>query len=105
MVLCHEIAHLFGIKHCVYASCVMNGSNHLEESEAHPFASRRVQRPPLWGAARPSVSCDGSPPSGAGAFGSRPPRDRTSAGAAGMARCLRSARALPVFERGIGVET
>ena len=44
MVLCHEASHLFGIKHCVYASCVMNGSNHLEESESRPFASRRVQR-------------------------------------------------------------
>ena len=38
MVLCHEASHLFGIKHCVYASCVMNGSNHLEESESRPFA-------------------------------------------------------------------
>ena len=38
MVLCHEVGHLFGIKHCVYASCVMNGSNHLEESESRPFA-------------------------------------------------------------------
>jgi len=37
MVLCHEALHLFGVKHCVYASCVMNGSNHLEESENRPF--------------------------------------------------------------------
>lgn len=38
MVLCHETLHLFGVKHCVYASCVMNGSNHLDESESRPFA-------------------------------------------------------------------
>ena len=38
MVLCHETCHLFGIKHCVYAKCVMNGSNHLAESESRPFA-------------------------------------------------------------------
>ena len=38
MVLCHEALHLFGIKHCVYAKCVMNGSNHLEEADARPFA-------------------------------------------------------------------
>jgi len=38
MVLCHEVGHLFGIKHCVYASCLMNGSNHLEESETRPWA-------------------------------------------------------------------
>jgi len=39
MVLCHEIMHLFGIKHCVYACCLMNGSNSLEESESRPFAA------------------------------------------------------------------
>ncbi len=38
MVLCHEVGHLFGIAHCVYAPCVMNGSNHLGESERRPFA-------------------------------------------------------------------
>ena len=39
MVLCHEATHLFGVRHCVYASCIMNGSNHLEESESRPFAA------------------------------------------------------------------
>jgi len=39
MVLCHEACHLFGIKHCVYTSCLMNGSNHLDESESRPFAA------------------------------------------------------------------
>ncbi|KAK3267591.1 hypothetical protein CYMTET_23863 [Cymbomonas tetramitiformis] len=38
MVLAHEVTHLFGIKHCVFARCLMNGSNHLEESESRPFA-------------------------------------------------------------------
>jgi predicted Zn-dependent protease len=38
MVLCHEATHCFGVRHCVYASCIMNGSNHLEESESRPFA-------------------------------------------------------------------
>ena len=38
MVLCHETLHLFGVRHCVYACCLMNGSNHLGESESRPFA-------------------------------------------------------------------
>jgi len=39
MVLCHEATHCFGVRHCVYASCIMNGSNHLDESESRPFAA------------------------------------------------------------------
>ena len=65
MVLVHEVGHLWRIKHCVFAKCMlprsgldpspahgqklsisqpaslsglMNGSNHLEESEDRPFA-------------------------------------------------------------------
>ena len=38
MVLCHEIGHLFGIAHCVYCSCLMSGSNHLDEAVSRPFA-------------------------------------------------------------------
>ena len=38
MVLAHECLHLFGIAHCVYGKCIMNGSNHLGESESRPFA-------------------------------------------------------------------
>lgn len=31
----HEIGHMFSIHHCVNASCVMNGSNSLAESDRH----------------------------------------------------------------------
>ena len=31
--LCHELGHTFGLKHCVYYQCLMQGSNSLEESE------------------------------------------------------------------------
>jgi len=27
-VLTHETGHIFGLAHCVYFACVMNGSNH-----------------------------------------------------------------------------
>ncbi|CAG5909106.1 unnamed protein product [Menidia menidia] len=33
----HEIGHMFGIKHCQWMSCVMQGSNHLEESDRRPL--------------------------------------------------------------------
>jgi archaemetzincin len=36
-VLAHETAHMFGIQHCIYYTCLMNGSNHLEESDARPM--------------------------------------------------------------------
>jgi len=32
------MGHLLGIKHCIYAKCVMNGSNHLDEADDRPFA-------------------------------------------------------------------
>lgn len=28
---------MFGVRHCIYYQCVMNGSNHLEESESRPL--------------------------------------------------------------------
>jgi archaemetzincin len=34
--MCHEICHMFGLKHCVFYECLMNGSNHLEESDRRP---------------------------------------------------------------------
>ena len=36
-VLAHETGHMFGISHCIHYRCVMNGSNHLEESDSRPL--------------------------------------------------------------------
>jgi archaemetzincin len=36
-VLVHETAHMFGLQHCIYFKCVLNGSNHLKESDARPM--------------------------------------------------------------------
>lgn len=36
-VLAHEAGHLFGLAHCIYFHCLMNGSNHLGESDARPL--------------------------------------------------------------------
>lgn len=33
----HEIGHMFGIRHCQWLNCVMQGSNHLEESDRRPL--------------------------------------------------------------------
>lgn len=32
----HEISHMFGLSHCVYYKCLMNGSNTLEENDRRP---------------------------------------------------------------------
>lgn len=36
-VLSHETAHMFGLLHCIYFRCVLNGSNHLKESDSRPL--------------------------------------------------------------------
>jgi len=36
-VLVHESSHMFGLHHCIYYRCVMNGSNHLRESDSRPL--------------------------------------------------------------------
>jgi archaemetzincin len=36
-VLTHEAAHMFGLQHCIYFKCVLNGSNHLQESDSRPL--------------------------------------------------------------------
>ncbi len=36
-VLAHETCHMFGIRHCVFFNCLMNGSNHLAESDRRPL--------------------------------------------------------------------
>jgi len=35
-VLVHETGHMFSLAHCIYFKCVMNGSNHLQESDDRP---------------------------------------------------------------------
>jgi archaemetzincin len=35
-VLAHETGHMFGLHHCIYFECVLNGSNHLAETDASP---------------------------------------------------------------------
>jgi archaemetzincin len=37
-VLAHETAHMFSLAHCIFYSCVVNGSNHLRESDERPLA-------------------------------------------------------------------
>ncbi|HYU34922.1 MAG TPA: archaemetzincin [Thermoanaerobaculia bacterium] len=36
-VLAHEASHMFGIHHCTFYHCLMNGSNSLEETDMHPL--------------------------------------------------------------------
>jgi len=36
-VLAHETGHMFGMYHCIYYQCCMNGSNHLKESDSRPI--------------------------------------------------------------------
>ena len=36
-VMAHEVGHMFNLRHCPYFSCLMNGSNHLEEAEKKPL--------------------------------------------------------------------
>ena len=36
-VLAHETGHMFGIEHCIYFRCVMNGSNSLPEDDSKPL--------------------------------------------------------------------
>ncbi len=36
-VLAHETCHMFGIRHCIFFNCLMNGSNHLAESDRRPL--------------------------------------------------------------------
>jgi archaemetzincin len=36
-ILAHEMGHMFGIAHCIWYHCLMNGSNHLEEFDGQPL--------------------------------------------------------------------
>ena len=45
----HEITHMFGVLHCMYYQCIMNGSNQTEEytikpAELCPICLRKLQR-------------------------------------------------------------
>jgi archaemetzincin len=47
-VLAHETSHMFGITHCIWFRCLMNGSNHLGEADARslhlcPVDLRKLQ--------------------------------------------------------------
>lgn len=33
----HEIGHMFGIRHCIFFKCLMNGSMSLEEGTKKPL--------------------------------------------------------------------
>ena len=35
--VCHEIGHVFFIKHCQAYECIMNGSSQVEECDNKPF--------------------------------------------------------------------
>lgn len=34
----HEISHMFSLKHCINAVCLMNGSNNIQETDSKPNA-------------------------------------------------------------------
>jgi archaemetzincin len=36
-ILLHEVGHLFGLKHCIYYICLMNGANHEVEMDQQPL--------------------------------------------------------------------
>jgi len=36
-VLAHETSHMFGLAHCTFFNCLMNGSNYLAESDHRPL--------------------------------------------------------------------
>ena len=35
--MAHEIGHMFGLSHCTFLLCIMNGSNNLEEMDRAPL--------------------------------------------------------------------
>ncbi|XP_020035458.1 archaemetzincin-2 isoform X2 [Castor canadensis] len=35
--LTHELGHIFGLRHCQWLACLMQGSNHLEEADRRPL--------------------------------------------------------------------
>lgn len=37
LTLAHETCHIFGMQHCIYFECTVNGSNHLDEADSRPL--------------------------------------------------------------------
>ena len=35
-IMTHEVGHMFGMQHCTYHRCLMNGANHAEEMDGAP---------------------------------------------------------------------
>ena len=35
--LAHEICHMFGMQHCIFFACAVNGSNNLDENDSRPL--------------------------------------------------------------------
>lgn len=35
--LAHETGNMFGMQHCIYFACAMNGANHLDEADSQPL--------------------------------------------------------------------
>lgn len=55
-LLCHETGHMFGLSHCVFYRCGMNGSNSLSETDDAPVHFCPVcERKLLW-----NLGCDPS---------------------------------------------
>ena len=38
-LIAHETGHMFGLRHCVYYQCAMNGCNNQPESDSHPLGT------------------------------------------------------------------
>lgn len=36
-LIAHETSHMFGLRHCIYYKCVMNGVNNTAELDSHPL--------------------------------------------------------------------
>jgi archaemetzincin len=36
-LMAHEVGHMFGVEHCIHYRCVMNGTNHLAETDRAPL--------------------------------------------------------------------
>jgi archaemetzincin len=51
-VALHETGHMFGIVHCIFHECLMNGSNHLAEMDARPLWLCPVDVQKVWWACK-----------------------------------------------------